>query len=146
MPTAYSSPAWPTSKDCLKIKKKKNKTMKRGNCKSLVRRLSRMFRVPNKDTVLSILKLVPTDYLGAGRAQCLVQQVSSQWREEVSSGSKQHSVCLTSPSTGRLRTVHAVLLLEVGTERGCWAPLPQAHTLTQALPVSPHGLPTGLFL
>lgn len=89
--------------------------------------------------MLSILKLMPTDYLGAGRAQ----QVSSQWREEVSPGSKQHSVCLKSPSTGRLRIVHAVLLLEVGTERGCWASLPQAHTFTQALPVSPHGLPTG---
>lgn len=57
-------------------------------------------------------------------------------------GSKQHSVCLPSPLTGRLRTVHAVLL-EAGTGRGCWASLPHAHTLTQALRVSPHGLPTG---
>lgn len=52
--------------------------MKRGIGKAFVMQ----FRVPNKDTVLSIFKLVPTDYLRAGRAQYPVQQVSSQWREE----------------------------------------------------------------
>lgn len=80
-----------------------------------------------KGTVLNTLRFMPIDYVlrvgragpGAGESTISVWYSSSPNSRERRCCWEANSprMCLTSLSTGRVSTVHAFLLLEVGTER-----------------------------